>query len=192
MDGNEAARRIRNAFAESSGNYAKLCEEAEAIAEIALKIVERMRRGGKLMFCGNGGSAADAQHLAAELQGRYLRERSPLAAIALTANTSTLTAVGNDYGYGQVFARQVRALGKPEDVLIAISTSGNSRNVIEALEVAKAIGMFTVGLTGASGGAVRGICDALIRVPSDRTPRIQEMHIGVGHMICEIIEDCLV
>jgi len=192
IDGTKAAARIRSAFEESSGNYAKLAEAADAIAEAALKIADRMRRGGKVMFCGNGGSAAGAQHLAAELQGRYLRERSPLAAIALTANSSTLTAIANDYGYGQVFARQVGALGKAEDVLVAISTSGNSRNVIEALKAAKGIGMFTVGLTGSSGGALAEICDALIRVPSDHTPRIQEMHIGVGHMICEIIEDCLI
>lgn len=181
--------RVRSAFEEGAGNYAKLKEQAAEIADIADKIAGRMRRGGKVMLCGNGGSAADAQHLAAELQGRYLKERSPLAAIALTANTSTLTAIGNDYDFAEVFARQVRALGKPGDVLVAISTSGNSRNVVEAVKAAKSIGMFTVGLTGASGGALRKTCDAAVCVPSDHTPRIQEMHMGVGHMICELIED---
>jgi D-sedoheptulose 7-phosphate isomerase len=187
----DAAERVRKAFEESAANYAKLSKQAGLIAAIAAEIATRMAQGGKVMFCGNGGSAADAQHLAAELQGRYLKDRRPLAAMALTVNTSTLTAISNDYGYGEVFARQVRALGKAKDVLVAISTSGNSRNVIEALKAAKATGLFTVGLTGASGGALRKNCDAVVRVPSDHTPRIQEMHIGVGHMICEIIEDSL-
>src|SRR5262249_54001339 len=151
------------------------------------QMISRIRRGGTVMFCGNGGSAADALHLAAELQGRYLKDRSPLAALALTANSSTLTAIGHDYDFGEVFARQVRALGKSGDVLVAISTSGNSTNVIRALKAAKDIGMFTIGLTGASGGALKNNCDAVLSVPSDHTPRIQEMHIGLGHMLCQLI-----
>jgi len=186
---NAAADTIRKAFEESSANYATLADQAESIAQIAEEIVSRLRRGGTVMFCGNGGSAADSEHLAAELQGRFMKERAPLAAVALTANSSALTALGNDYGFEEIFERQIRGLGKPVDVLIAISTSGNSKNVIRALEAAKSIGMYAVGLTGRSGGAMSNCCDAVVRVPSDDTPRIQEMHIGVGHAICQIIED---
>jgi len=143
------------------------------------------------MFCGNGGSAADSQHLAAELQGRFLRERAPLAALALTANASALTAIGNDYGFDEVFERQLRGLAKSGDVLIGISTSGNSKNVLRALTAAKSMGLYTVGLTGESGAAMVNCCDAIVRVPSKHTARIQEMHIGVGHVICQIIEDAL-
>ena len=186
---NASADTIRKAFEESSANYARIADLSELIAGIADEIVSRLRRGGTVMFCGNGGSAADCQHLAAELQGRFLKERAPLAAVALTANSSTLTALGNDYGFEEIFERQIRSLGKPADVLIAISTSGNSRNVIRALEAAKSIGMYAVGFTGRSGGTMSNCCDVVVRVPSDRTPRIQEMHIGVGHAICQIVED---
>jgi D-sedoheptulose 7-phosphate isomerase len=186
---NAAADTIRKAFEESSANCARLADQAELIAGIAEEIVSRLRRSGTVMFCGNGGSAPDAQHVAAELQGRFLKERAPLAALALTANSSALTALGNDYGFEEIFERQIRGLGKPADVLVAISTSGNSRNVIRALEAAKSIGMYAVGFTGRSGGAVSNCCDAVVRVPSERTPRIQEMHIGVGHAICQIVED---
>ncbi len=186
---NAAADTIRKAFEESSANYARLADQAELIARIAEEIVSRLRRGGTVMFCGNGGSASDCQHLAAELQGRFLKERAPLAAVALTANSSALTALGNDYGFEEIFERQIRGLGKPADVLIAISTSGSSRNVIRALGAAKSIGMYAVGITGRSGGAMSNCCDAILRVPSDHTPRIQEMHIGVGHAICQVIED---
>lgn len=173
---------------ETARNYQTLTAQASAISRIGLTIVERMRDGGLTMFCGNGGSAADAQHLAAELQGRFLHDRRPMSSVALTTNTSTLTAIGNDYGYDQVFDRQVIGLGRPSDVLVGLSTSGNSRNVIRAIEAAKDMGIYTLGLTGSGGGAMAEICDDCIRVPSDHTARIQEMHIAVGHMLCEIIE----
>jgi D-sedoheptulose 7-phosphate isomerase len=150
-----------------------------------------LRGGGKVLFCGNGGSAADAQHLAAELMGRFLRDRAPLAAVALTVDTSALTAIGNDYAFDEVFARQLRGLGRPGDALVAISTSGNSANVLKALAVAREAGIVTVGLTGASGGRMAGLCDLCIRVPATRTDRIQEMHIAVGHLICGLVEDAL-
>jgi D-sedoheptulose 7-phosphate isomerase len=147
--------------------------------------------GHKALFFGNGGSAADAQHLAAEFVGRYLRERHPLPALALNANSSAVTAIGNDYGYDQVFARQIEALGLPGDVAVAISTSGSSTNVVEAVRCARRIGLFTIGLTGASGGRLRDIVDVLIAVPSEETPRIQECHILIGHALCDVVEQAV-
>jgi len=185
------AVKVRRTFEETSANYLSLMEHAETISEISLEIAARINRGGCVMFCGNGGSAADSQHLAAELQGRFLKDRAPLAAVALSANVSTLTAIGNDYGFDEVFERQVRGLAKSGDVLIGISTSGNSKNIVRALNAAKLMGLYTVGLTGESGGAISNYCSAIVRVPSKHTARIQEMHIGVGHMICQIIEDAL-
>jgi len=179
---------VTDRFEETARNYRTLTDQATEIARIGLAITERMRNGGMTMFCGNGGSAADAQHLAAELQGRFLYDRKPMASVALTTNSSTLTAIGNDYGYDQVFDRQVIGLGRPGDVLVGLSTGGNSRNVIRAIEAAKDMGLYTLGLTGSGGGAMAGLCDDCIRVPSDHTARIQEMHIGIGHMLCEIIE----
>jgi D-sedoheptulose 7-phosphate isomerase len=148
-----------------------------------------LKKGGHLFFCGNGGSAADAQHIAAELVGRFLKERKPLAATALSCNTSTMTAVGNDYGYDFIFSRQLEGLAKSGDVLFAISTSGNSKNVVLAVMAAKSMGVKTIGITGSKGGKLKELCDLCINVPSDHTPRIQEMHIAVGHMICEIIDE---
>jgi D-sedoheptulose 7-phosphate isomerase len=148
--------------------------------------------GRKAIFFGNGGSAADAQHLAAEFLGRYLRERAPLPALALNTNTSAVTAIGNDYGYEHTFARQLRALCSPGDVAVGISTSGNSRNVVEALICAREIGLFTIGLTGASGGQMRTLVDVLINVPSEETPRIQECHILAGHALCDAVEGAVV
>lgn len=162
-----------------------------AVAEAAMQIVKSIRAGGKVIFCGNGGSAADSQHLAAEFTGRYLKERNALPALALTANTSSVTAIGNDYGFDVVFARQLEALGNKGDVFVGISTSGNSRNVIRAMEAAKLRSIYTVALTGASGGAMKQIADCAISVPSDETPRIQECHILLGHIICEIAEENL-
>lgn len=144
--------------------------------------------GHKALFFGNGGSAADAQHLAAEFVGRYLRDRSPLPAVALTVNSSALTAIGNDYGYKQVFARQLEALANPGDVVVAISTSGNSPSVIEAARCAQRLGLTSVALTGATGGRLRDLVDILIAVPSTETPRIQESHILLGHAICDAVE----
>jgi len=158
---------------------------------VALRIVDSLRSGGKVLFFGNGGSAADAQHLAAEFTGRYLRERPTLPAVALGVNPSSVTAIGNDYGFDLVFARELDALGKPGDVAVGISTSGNSRNVIRALEIAKSKSIYTVALTGASGGSLRNIADSTICVPSEETPRIQECHILTGHIICEIVEQML-
>lgn len=140
------------------------------------------------MFCGNGGSAADSQHLAAELTGRFIHDRRPLAAIALSTDSSALTCIGNDYSFDEVFARQVTGLGRPEDLLIAISTSGNSRNVIRAVEEGRQLGMQTVGLLGRDGGQLRGLCHHSIVVPSNVTARIQECHILIGHTICGLIE----
>lgn len=151
--------------------------------------VATLKTGGKILLCGNGGSAADAQHIAAELTGRYKTERGALAGIALTTDTSALTAIGNDYGYEFVFSRQLEALGREGDLLIAISTSGNSGNVVKALELARKIGIKTIGLSGRTGGAMNELCELNLVVPSNDTPRIQEMHIMIGHIICQAIDD---
>jgi D-sedoheptulose 7-phosphate isomerase len=161
------------------------------VSQVAMQIVKSLRAGGKVFFFGNGGSAADAQHLAAEFTGRYLKERRALPALALNANTSSVTAIGNDYGFDLVFARQLEALGNPGDVAVGISTSGNSRNVIRALEVAKSRSIYAVALAGATGGSMKKIADCTICIPTDETPRIQECHILTGHMICEIAEEML-
>jgi D-sedoheptulose 7-phosphate isomerase len=149
------------------------------------------RSGHKALFFGNGGSAADAQHLAAEFLGRYLLERRPLPALALHANTSAVTAIANDYGYEHVFARQLQALAVAGDVAVGISTSGNSRSILEAFTVARKMGVFTIGLTGASGGRMRELADVLIAAPSSETPRIQECHILVGHALCDAVEQAI-
>jgi D-sedoheptulose 7-phosphate isomerase len=162
------------------------------VIQTALQIVKALRGGGKVLFFGNGGSAADAQHLAAEFTGRYLKERRALPALALHANTSAITAIGNDYGFDLVFARQIDALGKEGDVAVGISTSGNSPNVLRALEVAKSQSIYTVALSGASGGKMKVMADCTICIPSQETPRIQECHILTGHIICEIAEEMLV
>jgi D-sedoheptulose 7-phosphate isomerase len=161
------------------------------IAELATRLVETLRRDGRVLLCGNGGSAADAQHLAAELVGRFLRDRRPFPALALTTDTSILTAVANDIGYTEVFARQVLALGRPGDVLIAISTSGNSPSVLRAAEAARQQGLMVAGLTGRTGGKLRPLCDMCLCVPSEATPRIQEMHILIGHILCDVAERLL-
>jgi D-sedoheptulose 7-phosphate isomerase len=163
-----------------------------ALSAAAEKLVEAYRAGHKAIFFGNGGSAADAQHLAAEFLGRYLRERRPLPALALNTNTSAVTAIGNDYGYDQVFARQLEAMATAGDVAVGISTSGNSPSIIEALQCARRLGLYTIGLTGASGGRLRDSVDTLIAAPSDETPRIQECHILVGHALCDIVEQAMV
>ena len=144
--------------------------------------------GNKVLWCGNGGSAADSQHMAAELMGRFRRERRGLASIALTTDTSILTAIGNDYGYERVFSRQVEALCVKGDVVVGISTSGNSKNVCAALETAQQLGAFTVALTGAGGGAIASIADITLRIGSEETARIQEGHILCGHMLCDWVE----
>ena len=159
------------------------------------KIVEAIllcySSGGKVLWCGNGGSAADAQHLAAELSGRFYYDRPPLSSEALHVNTSYITAVANDYNYDEIYARLIRGSGKPGDILIGLSTSGNSRNVIKALQVANETGIVTVGFTGTTGGEMKDHCQFLINIPSTDTPRIQECHMLIGHTICEIIEKTL-
>ncbi|PID93988.1 MAG: phosphoheptose isomerase [Bacteroidetes bacterium] len=155
---------------------------------VANCVVESLKADGKVLFCGNGGSAGDAQHLAAELSGRFYYDRPPLFAEALHVNTSYLTAVANDYAYDEIYARSVQGKGRKGDVLVGISTSGNSKNVIRALEEARSRGMITVGLTGEGGGKMAPYCDYLLDVPSTSTPRIQEAHILVGHILCELVE----
>jgi D-sedoheptulose 7-phosphate isomerase len=183
---------LSNNIRQSIEAHSRLVAEClPAIAASADALVQAYRGGHKAIFFGNGGSAADAQHLAAEFVGRYLLERQPLPALALNGNSSAVTAIGNDYGYEQVFARQLEALGAPGDVAVAISTSGNSENVIAAVHCARRKNIFTIGLTGSSGGRLRGLVDVLIAVPSDETPRIQECHILVGHAMCDVVEQAL-
>jgi len=158
------------------------------ILKVAEEIILAFKNDKKVLLCGNGGSAADAQHIAAELSGRFYFDREPLFAEALHVNTSYLTAVANDYSYDEVYSRLVKAKGRKGDILIGISTSGNSKNVIKAIEVANNIGMITVGMTGEDGGKMKDICKYLINVPSKDTPRIQEAHIMIGHIVCEIVE----
>lgn len=158
------------------------------ISDVGIAMQNTIKNGGKILLMGNGGSAADSQHIAAEIVGRYKKERKGLPAIALTTDTSILTSIGNDYGYDYIFARQIEALCRPEDLVIGLTTSGNSANVISAIEAAKAIGATTVGLTGGTGGKLNALCDYNIVIPSSVTARIQEAHIFVGHSLCEILE----
>lgn len=164
---------------------------AEPISRVASVLIEALGRGNKLLLCGNGGSAADAQHLAAEFEGRFLKDRVPLPALALNVNCSALTAIGNDYGYERVFVRAVEAHGRVGDVFIGLSTSGNSENVLIAAARARELGLTVIGLTGRHGGRMAGLCDICIAVPSLSTPRIQEMHITLGHILCGLVEDAL-
>ncbi len=159
------------------------------LEKASLMVVDTLKKGNKVLICGNGGSAADAQHMAAELTGRYKTERRGLPSIALTTDTSALTAIGNDYGYDRVFDRQVEALAQKGDLLIGISTSGNSANVVNAFNVAKEFGCATLGLSGRDGGAMNEVCDLNVVVASNNTPRIQEMHILFIHTICQIIDN---
>jgi D-sedoheptulose 7-phosphate isomerase len=182
---------IATQLAASRDLMARLCADAALIAAIETvtqRAVETLRGGRTILLAGNGGSAADAQHIAAELVGRFAYDRPGLAAIALTTDTSALTAIANDHGFDRVFARQVEALGRPGDMLIAISTSGRSPNVIAALQAARARGIATVGLTGQHPGPMAPWCDHVLAMPSPETPRVQEAHILVGHIICSLIE----
>jgi D-sedoheptulose 7-phosphate isomerase len=182
---------ISEEILESIATKNKMLREASQIAEAATAVLERLKTGGKLIAFGNGGSAADAQHIVAELVGRYRIDRKPFPAIALTTNCSSLTAIGNDYGFEDIFARQVEALAVPDDVVLAISTSGNSPNVIRGIAAARSAGSFTIGLAGRTGGEMRSLAHLCLCVPSDSTPRIQEAHILIGHIICGIVEDGL-
>lgn len=180
---------IAERFTDHLDVFGKTMEQMDVIQLMAERCKEALKAGNKVLFCGNGGSAADAQHLAAELIGRFQKERRSLASIALTTDTSILTAVANDYGYDEVFARQVEGLGRYGDVLIGISTSGNSANVVKAALKARDTGMHTIAFTGEGGGKLKDICDITFAVPSKVTARIQEMHIMVGHIICELVEE---
>ncbi|HIU18021.1 MAG TPA: D-sedoheptulose 7-phosphate isomerase [Candidatus Avidesulfovibrio excrementigallinarum] len=164
---------------------------APQVSDVARRLAQCLASGGKVLFCGNGGSAADAQHLAAEFTGRYGYDRRPLAAVALHCDTSALTAIGNDYGFDHIYMRQVQALGRPGDMLVGISTSGNSANVLLAMEAARAAGLTCVALTGQGGGRMAALADVLLAVPASRTPRIQEMHILLGHTLCGMVEQAL-
>jgi D-sedoheptulose 7-phosphate isomerase len=170
----ETAKALPNLAADVSNAVDKVCASLSA--------------GGHLYIAGNGGSAADAQHIAAELTGRFLRDRKPLRALALHGNSSALTAIGNDYGYDRVFARELLAHARPGDVLLAISTSGNSANILRAIEAARQCNVVVIGMTGKSGGKMRSACDLCLCIPSESTARIQEMHITIGHTICELVE----
>jgi D-sedoheptulose 7-phosphate isomerase len=185
----DSVRAIERIFLESSEALARAAEAiAPQVADAAALVVRTLRDGGTVLLCGNGGSAADAQHIAAELAGRLRRERPGLPALALTVNPSVLTAVSNDYGYEAVFARQVEALGSEGDVLVGISTSGSSPNVVRALEEARSRGLATIGFMGELGGAMEKHCDVAIRAPSRDTQRVQEIHIAAGHAVCETVE----
>lgn len=182
---------IRGEFDKALANMQALSEDAALHAQLEDAValcIDALRNGRKLLFCGNGGSAADAQHWAGELVSRFYYDRPGLAAIALTTDSSILTAIGNDYGYDYTFARQVEALGQSGDVLVAISTSGNSPNVLRAADAAHARGMQVIAFTGRSGGKLGAVADSCFRMPSDETPRIQEGHEFVGHLLCALIE----
>jgi len=161
----------------------------DTVAEVAIAMTEAFKTGKKVLFCGNGGSAADAQHLAAEFSGRFYYDRPPLYSEALHVNSSYVTAVGNDYSYDVIYSRMIEAMGKEGDVLVGISTSGNSPNVVKALETANKLGMVTVGMTGETGGKMKEVSNFLINIPSKDTPRIQECHILLGHILCQLVEE---
>ena len=166
-------------------------QSSEKINEASDLIIERLKYGNKIMFCGNGGSAADSQHLAAELIGRYRINRRPLSAVALTTDTSTITAIANDFSFDEIFTRQIEAIGKEGDVLYATSTSGKSRNILSAIKIAKSLNIRVIGITGDYSDDMIKYCDIIINVPANRRDRIQEMHIAVGQIICESIESSL-
>ena len=183
------ARTVLREAGESLRRIESRC--ARAVAAAAEAAISSLGLGGTVYFCGNGGSAADAQHLAAELSGRYFIDRPPLAAVALTTNSSALSAIGNDFGFDQVFSRQLQGVGTPGDVLVAITTSGNSANVLRAVEAAHELGMTVIGMTGLKGTRFAAQCDHALVTPSASTPRIQEGHITMGHALCELIERAL-
>lgn len=186
--------RIKESITQSIAAKQEILDNPDFLAKIqqaADLIIAALHNGNKILFCGNGGSAADAQHLAAELSGRFYYDRPPLPAEALHCNTSYLTAVGNDYGYEHIFSRLLRGTGKKGDVLIGISTSGNSQNILNAYEICKENGISIISFTGATGGKMKKDSDILLNVPSTDTPRIQESHIMIGHIICELVESAI-
>ncbi len=188
----DLASLVESSFRESIAlKTAVLEQQAQAVAAMARALLEGLRRGGKVLLCGNGGSAADAQHLAAELVNRFRRERPALPALALTTDTSVLTSVANDRAYEQVFARQIEALGRPGDVLLLLSTSGRSPNLHQAARAARERGLTVLGLLGGDGGGLAPQCDLALVVPSAQTPRVQEVHILIGHILCDAVEAAL-
>lgn len=189
MSESAAARReMESLLRESGAVIAALAGHLDDLVVIADRLAACLDAGGTIYLCGNGGSAADAQHVAAEFVGRFLRERRPLPAIALTCNSSILTAIGNDYDFSQVFARQVRAHATPRDCVVGISTSGTSPNVLEALRAAREAGACTIGFTGETGHDLAALCDACLRAPATATPRIQEAHLVAWHLVCDAVE----
>jgi len=183
--------KIRETIHQVAGTFERLAEHSELIAKAGELLIAGLRSGGKIIFCGNGGSAADSQHLAAELMGRFMKDRDPLPALSLTVDTSAITAIGNDYGYEHIFSRQLRGIGRKGDVLVGITTSGNSKNVLLALATAREMGMTTISLTGSSGGQAATLSDLCIAAPSNRTDQVQQMHIAIGHIVCGLIEDAV-
>ena len=184
--------KVKNIIEESISVKRELLQSPELLSAIQSCVdvlVSVFRNGGKVLFCGNGGSAADAQHLAAELSGRFYKERKPLFAEVLHGNSSFLTAVANDYGYEEAFARGVEAQGRAGDVLVVLSTSGKSPNILKAAQRARETGMTVIGFTGKSGGQLPELCDLVLQCPSENTPRIQECHILIGHILCQLIEE---
>jgi len=171
--------------------FARLDAMAPDVARAAQRLSDALRAGGKVMFCGNGGSAADSQHLASELTGRFVNDRRPLAGLALSTDSSALTCIANDYAFDQVFERQLRGLGRKGDALVAISTSGKSPNVLRAVHAARELGIGVIGLLGRDGGPLKPLCDVALVVPSDTTARIQEAHIFIGHTLCALVEESL-
>ena len=183
---------IKSNLLNISNNFLKLSENcSNEINDASQIIISSLKKNKKIMFCGNGGSAADSQHLSAELVGRYRKNRQPFAAISLTTDTSSITAISNDFSFEKIFSRQIEAIGNEGDVLYAISTSGNSKNIINAIHQALKKNIKVIGITGETGGEIKSLCDCIIKVPATRTDRVQEMHIAVGHIICEIVEDTL-
>ena len=179
---------INTQFEQLSNQLLELKSESDKVVQIADMCIDAIKAGHKVIWCGNGGSAAQSQHLAAELVGRYKIDRPAMNSISLTVDTSNLTAIGNDYGYDVVFSRQLQGVGQPGDVLIGLSTSGNSKNVVNAFNVAKEMKIKTVALVGARGGLMRDMADLALCVPADTSAHIQEMHITIGHLICDLIE----
>ena len=184
----DKADEVRSSLDRSAAALAELCGQAAAVAEIIEKVAGSLRKGGSLFLCGNGGSAAQCQHVAAELTGRFKLERRGLRAVSLTTDTSALTAIGNDYGFDQVFARQLEALARPGDVLIGLSTSGSSTNVVRAFEKAREMSVTTIALVGPKGGELAGLADACLAAPGEAASVVQECHIAALHAMCEIAE----
>ena len=180
---------IKETLNEISDNFINLANKsAPQIEEASKLIIKSLQNGGKIMFCGNGGSAADSQHLSAELVGRYMENRKPLSSVSLTTDTSVITAISNDFSFDEIFSRQLESIGNEGDILYAISTSGKSKNIIAALKISRRLKIKTIGVTGSDDSGFKGLCDIIISAPASRPDRIQEMHIAIGQIICEILE----